>query len=100
MPEPLHPLARMVTIKSGSFWFFIGALIILYSVNKFITPDFSNHLKYQQNNFFIVICAFGILLLNLFALKIKLKRSRRRYNLFCWFIEILAVIIIAINIFI
>jgi hypothetical protein len=92
-----HPLARMATISKPSFWIFIGACMVLFVVNKFITPDTGDQTSNKLNNIIIIACAFIALLLNLVGGVIKNERLGRIFNKICLAFEILSITFIIVR---
>jgi hypothetical protein len=86
-----HPLSRMATIKSPSFWIFFGACLVLYIYNKSATYNAGDIMKYSRYGNYVCLAAFTGLFLTLAADMIKKTRVNRFFMIFCYLYELLSV---------
>jgi hypothetical protein len=96
--EPL-PLARMATINRPTFWIFLGVCILLYIINKFLTPDTSDRSAYGLNDILIMSAAFVGLLLNLLTMYVKKEALSRKLNIACYIFEVAGIVLLMFMVF-
>jgi len=100
MPEEKSlPLARMVTINKPSFWIFIVCCMVLYVINKTLTPDTLDNSFVNPNDLVIMGVAFAGLLLNLVCLYINDERLSRIFTISCYVFEAIGIIVLGVLVF-
>jgi hypothetical protein len=87
-----HPLSRMATIKSPSYWIFFGACVVLYVYNKSAESNASDILRYSRHGNYICLVAFIGLFLTLATDMIKKPQVNRFFMIFCYVFELVCVV--------